>query len=474
MPHTRHAISTAAGVLALLMTHSSATAQSAPARIHHKDLNVASGAYDGRPGAIEGEMENEIAFFHVFTQEHAPWMRLHLSDFNLGNGSYIILRSLRDGGQQRLDSISIEDWQHATAIFNGDSVMLELHVAPQDKNVFVTFDQAIYGDPEPNDGGIATACGADNRVNSGDNRVGRLYFGGCTAWRTTSGVFLTAGHCVDFDPDDSGPAVPNGVLDLSGVVEFNVPASNSNGSTNAADPDDQYPILTNNVAWQFAGEGNNSVGTDWAAFKVGPNSNTGLTPAQAYGLPFRLTRETPAGGATTRITGFGSDGGVKNFTNQTSTGPFDSEDVINANQVQLHYQVDTEGGNSGSPVIWESLNLAFGIHTNAGCQSDGGGYNSGTSMEQDVLETWISVVAAAPFGVAGANIRYVDVNHPLRVAESGTPYRPYSTFNLGASGVPNGGIVSIVAGTYSSTGTYGTGNKAMLLIAPVGTVTIGQ
>ena len=41
-------------------------------------------------------------------------------------------------------------------------------------------------------------------------------------------------------------------------------------------------------------------------------------------------------------------------------------------------QVDTEGGNSGSPVINETNGVAVGVHTNAGCTS-GGGFNTGTS-----------------------------------------------------------------------------------------------
>lgn len=465
---------TAVALAALLSACSSVVAQQALPRMHHERIDVHSGAHDG------GEAE-QVVFIHVFAQRGAPWMRLGIGGANLGQHSYIVLRSMHDNGEQRLNSISLEQWQNATAIFNGDRVMLELHVMPGDNDVFVHFTQVIYGEFRPgDDGSLATLCGVDNRVASNDNRVGRLYFGGCTAWRTTADVFLTAGHCVDSDPDQGGPGVPDGILDLSGVVEFNVPASNSNTSTNAAQPEDQYPILTNNVAWQFIGHTPtfNSIGVDWSAFRVGPNSNTGLTPQQAYGMGFRLTRETPAEDATVRITGFGSDTGTTNFTNQTNSGPFVGENFVSNTRVSLHYQVDTTGGNSGSPVIWESNGLAFGIHTNAGCQSDGTGSNSGTSMEQDTLETWISVVAGAAHGIAGASVRYVDLNHPLRVTNSGTPYRPYSSFTLGTTNVPDGGLVSIVAGNYTAAagnvGTYGTGNKAMLIIAPAGTVTIGQ
>lgn len=453
-----------------------ALAQHVPPRINHENLAVATGSFDGDAG----DSRDRIAFVHVFAQRGAPWMRLGIADANLGHNSFIILRSMSDNGEQRLNARSLDQWQNATAIFNGDRVMLELHVAPGDTGVFINFDQVISGDPlPPDEGGIASLCGSDDRVASTDNRVGRLGFGACTAWRTSAGVYLTAGHCVDYDLDQGGPGLPDGILDLSGVVEFNVPASNSNGSTVAADPDDQYPILTNNVAWQHPGANASfdSVGRDWGIFTVGPNSNTGLTPEQAYGMPFRLSRETPAVNTTMRITGFGADTGATNSTNQTSTGPFVSETITNANEITLRYQVDTEGGNSGSPVIWESNQLAIGIHTNAGCGGSSGS-NAGTSLEHDALESWIGTVAAARYGVSGLNIRFVDLNHPLRVVNSGTPYRPYDNFITGVNNVPNNGMVSVVAGNYTAalgnTGTFGTGNRAMIIVAPAGTVTIGN
>jgi hypothetical protein len=244
MTHYSKHLMLIAGIAGVLLAATPASAQRANMRINHEALDVPSGTFNG-----DGQREN-IAFIHVFAQPRAPWMRLHIGDSNLGSNSFIVLRSMTDNGEQRLNARTLEQWQNATAIFNGDRVMLELHIAPEDEGVFVEFDQVIYGEPlRGYEGGIATACGADNRVASTDNRVGRLYFGGCTAWRTTAGVFLTAGHCVDSDPDQGGPAVPNGVLDLSGVVEFNVPASTAGGNTIAANPNDQYPILTNNVAW---------------------------------------------------------------------------------------------------------------------------------------------------------------------------------------------------------------------------------
>ncbi len=297
-------------------------------------------------------------------------LRLHFSEYELGRKSYLTITSLQDGGDQQLDSRTLPQWENATAVFNGDAVEIELHVDPNDEGVYFVVDAVVVRDPQDvptpemllngEEPGTETLCGVDNRVASTDGRVGRLYFGGCTAWLISNGRLLTAGHCVDTDPDQGGPALPDGILNLNGVVEFNVPPSLSNGTTIAADPDDQYPINTSSVGWRFDGEGQ-GLGKDWSVFTVNENSNTGLTPFQAQDGFFRTTNDNPAVSNTIRITGMGLDntptgsgGGrnAQNFTNQTSTGGYVSE-VISGNDIYHRYAVDTTGGNSGSPVIWE-------------------------------------------------------------------------------------------------------------------------
>ena len=49
------------------------------------------------------------------------------------------------------------------------------------------------------------------------------------------------------------------------------------------------------------------------------------------------------------------------------------------------HDCSTLGGNSGSPVIWEQMNQAVGIHTHGGCTSSGG-QNSGTSISHPALQ----------------------------------------------------------------------------------------
>ncbi len=407
----------------------------------------------------------------VVTSPGAIWMRLHFADHNLGRESYITITSSLDGDHQRLDTRSMAPWGNASAFFKGDTVEIELHVAPGDSGVFVELDWIVVGDPVA-DGGVATICDSgDERALSSDSRVGRLYFGGCTAWLVSNGAVLTAGHCVDFDPDETnngcGPLLPNGILDLNGVVEFNIPLSTAGGNTNPAAVADQYPINVPSTVWNFDGCGQ-GLGKDYAVFSVNANTTTGLTAHDAQGF-FRMTREVPAIDATVRTTGCGSDSGTRNFVQQTDTGTYEGESTSGAN-LWHSYRVDTTGGTSGSPIIWEANGLTLGIHTNAGCTSTGGA-NSGTSFEHSPVETALE-------NFPGANTVYVDRGHPLPVAEAGTIFRPYNTLPEGIAAVLDGGILSVVEGNYpaseGNTFLIGDDGRAMWIRAPVGTVTIGD
>jgi len=416
-------------------------------------VDVASGVHDGRGDRTETVWADDV---HA---ADAAWMRVFFAEADLGDGSYVLLRA--PNGDQRLDATTMKEWSNGSAFFSGDRVRLELHVAPGDRGVSLRVEQVVAGDRGP---GIATACGGfDDRVASGDNRVGRLFAVGCTAWGITNGAFLTAGHCADFDPDDGGPLMPDGVLDLTGVLEFNVPASAGDGTLNPAPANDQYPVDLSSVQWRFDGDGQ-GLGKDWCVFRVNRNSNTLLLPWQAYGVPFRVTREIPTVGETVRVTGFGGDTGTANQTNQTSTGPFHGESDANQADIWVTHRVDTEGGNSGSPVIWDFMNLTYGIHTNGGCGPDPSTSNVGTSFEVNALETAIN-------NFPGPNTRYADALHPLRVAEEGTLFRPYASLGAALAATPNNGVCSIYVGVYAlASGTIL--NRPMTLQAPVGGVFI--
>lgn len=394
----------------------------------------------------------------------APTSQVHFADWNLGARSYLLVISDRDQEIQRFNAWSMAEWQGHSAFFNSGIVHLELWVDPVDTGVFVETEAVTFGQWMEGDVGTESICDAsDDRVDSTDSRVARYNLGGCTHWMASNGAVLTAGHCTDFDPDQGGPGLPDGVIDFSGNIQINPPKSLANGTPQAAPVDRQYPMQPATAVFRFDGEGQ-GLGKDWCVYRVGANSNTGLRPHIAGGF-FRLTDIAPAINTTMRVTGYGSDSGIDNFSNQTDTGTFEGISSSGAN-IWLTHRVDTEGGNSGSPVFINSNAFAEGIHTNAGCSSSGGA-NSGTSFQVNALETALR-------NFVSTTAQFVDAaGYPAGTARNGRIFAPWSTVNNGATGVVSGGTVAIITGTYLETGTFGTGNKAMMWTAPVGSAVIG-
>lgn len=468
-----HTLHVAAIVVAAALSASSHAQVSELMRFETSPRVVRSGDHTGPAGGVD--VEPELRYYTVVTDPGANLMRVHFGAFDLGRVSEIRLSSIEDGRTQRFTDETLVAWDGWSAIFNGDAVLVELIVAANETASF-EIDEIASNRPVVQfgeDGGVATLCGSDNRSASNDSRVGRLSgancgsgggCGGCTAWLTSLGCALTAGHC--------GTA-------SGGLLEFNVPNSDADGTPNAADPDDQYPVGVNYYAFQNADEG-----FDWAIMDVGPNSNTGLR-AQAVQGYFHLSPVIPADDATLRVTGFGLDDSpsgsspnlccswdsngncTKNGCNatsltlQTSTGP-KTDDTTNT----LLYAVDTEPANSGSPVIRSSNDFAIAIHTNGGCTSSGGA-NLGTRLTQATLDQYLNIFL-------GTNGRFVDAAAPSGLP-FGTALNPAWSVPSGISLTPSGGTLSVAGGTYSAaSGNTGTFSTPMTIIAPSGTVTIGN
>ncbi len=326
------------------------------------DVNVEYG-YDSGWVANDTDHEQVIIGFPV-SVDTARSLRLYFSEVELsgepGNGTASVLRitSLEDGAQQRMNRIHAKQWQDSSAYFNGETVLVEVVAQPGTGLNRVKLSTVDVGVPF---GTADSQCGAtDDRVPSSDPRVGRLMPVVCTAWMIDdcNQCFLSAGHCV-------------GTID---TMQFNVPLSSSSGSLNHPPPEDQYAVDPTSIQ----SNGGQGTGNDWSYFGTFPNSNTGLTAAQAMGSWFTLQNPPPVSGNSIRITGYGADDGMFDNIQQTHVGPFVSD-----SGTQLGYQTDTQGGNSGSPVIWEEGDVAIGIHTHGGCSS---GQNSGTDIQLTSLQ----------------------------------------------------------------------------------------
>jgi len=375
--------------------------QTAPLQFTIQSYQFESGYYDGdgTPGTNPVEILIGTIELHDI-----PWLQLHFSKLNLGQESYIIIQSLYDNHWQKLDALSMKQWNNYSAFFNGNAVEIKLFLAPTDKQVFINIDEINVGEWYQGDP-IESQCGpTDDRIPSNQPATSRLLSIGCTAWIIPNGKFVTAGHCLD----GSGAT----------VVEFNVPLSLPNGTLQHPGPEDQYSV---NVSTKIFTNG--GIGNDWGVFEVYPNSITGLMPKQAQNAYWPLVQDL--GPDSIRITGYGVDDGTANQTQQTHIGP-----NAGSSGTTMRYVTDTEGGNSGSPVIDGLTNNAVGVHTHGGCTASGGN-NNGTSTFHAAF--W----AAVDQGAGGCPVELPSNPNPTN-GQTGIPLNlAQLTWSNGAGAVTN-------------------------------------
>jgi len=221
-------------VLLLIMVVSCQYLLAQPAVIPHHTVSnfVLSSAQQ------DAEAGEDTVFIQTVQVNGVPWLQLHFGTYNLGSNSYLVITSVLDGAQQILTDSSLPQWGNRSAYFNGDTVELALHVATDETDIFYNVEEVTVGEWETGDT-IESICGtADNRVSSTDPREGRIVPIGCTGWIVSNGAFLTAGHC-------TGTSMT--------TLEFNVPASLSNGTIQHPAPQDQYPIIASSVVFQDDG-----------------------------------------------------------------------------------------------------------------------------------------------------------------------------------------------------------------------------
>lgn len=323
-----------------------------------------------------------LARFDVAAPDSA-WVRLYFgacqfSGSRAEGGSYLRLTSLLDGGTQVLDADAFAQWGGTSAYFNGSDVSVELIGGQGAGSSRLVIDHVVAAPS----GSISSRsiCGsADDRVASQEPANGRLLPAGCTAWifSDLNHSMLTAGHC----------GVSAGT-----VIEFNVPASNADGTLVHPQPQFQFAADASSVQTSVGG-----VGNDWCYFGVFPNADTGLTAYQTQGASYTLDSEAPpVDGQFVRITGFGTVSlplpRAWNQTQRTASGNY-----LALADTTLQYDADTTGGNSGSPVYLLESRTVVGIHTNAGCDA-GGGANSGTAVQNPGLQAAL----ASPRGVCAS------------------------------------------------------------------------
>jgi subtilase family serine protease/V8-like Glu-specific endopeptidase len=299
--------------------------------------------------------------------QKASFLQIEFSKIQLGEGSVLEVESLFDDQKQVWEWNKLSEVGLNSVYFNGDTIRIRLFAGPNTKNNSFTIKSVAIGNQVDQLPPLSICGSTDNRVRSFDRRVARLLIrkgssvGVCTGWLISKvNCFATAGHCL------------SGSVTLV-TAQFNVPLSSSSGAINNPPTSSQYN-------WEGTAHRlfeNGGQGRDWGVFSTLKNSVTGRYPGSVQGSYFLFTA-VPSNGTTLRVTGHGADSSPKtfNYVQQTHFGP----QKVRGTSF-LGYQVDTMGGNSGSPVMISSSGRAVAVHTHGGCTNSSNSYNRGTRQD---------------------------------------------------------------------------------------------
>ncbi|CAM2005161.1 trypsin-like serine peptidase [Acanthopleuribacter pedis] len=357
-------------------------------------------------------------------------LQLRFGVMDLKPDDFLVITAEDDNNaSQRMDVDDLVVWDRLTAWFNGNSVKVDLHwfnheVAPQIAiaNVYTSEIYAQFLDLEKSRYTDKDACSlTDRRIPTRDDRMGRLMPVGCTGFIMSNGTYLTAGHC-------NYPVVGSQTGNWMQIMQLNVPFSYPNGQPRHPPPEYQFPVLQASINTQ---SGPPVPGHDWLVYDCGPNSNTGLTPIQAGNFFRGRQIGELSSDARINITGFGSDNqppgssgafNARSQSLQVATGFFLTQLATSALNNQIRYIVDTEGGNSGSPVIVNGTDHTIAIHTDGLCQTQG--FNVGTSFNLAALATAINQQPIR--NQPTRTIAYLDGGTLAGADSDGTYFKPFA------------------------------------------------
>lgn len=384
----------------LLIDSSSSHAQTAPAPfsvLPYSDL---------QSEITEAQKPGTLVRTETVGDPEGSWVIVRFDSFFLGEHSTLLISSKRDKNQQQLFTHNtLTAWGGETARFNGGLVDIELAISQDDRDVYYNIKELIVGEylergqtqnSDASQAATATAtqwvpeaiCGTDNRRPSFDDRLGRIMPIGCTGFSLENGVYLTAGHCV-------GPQMM--------ILEYRVPPSLADGTPQSPPIEHQFKIDPASVRYEDI-----EPGRDWAIFSVVPNGEHRM-PDQVYGS-FDFGMERDAGAVAVR--GYGLDDNESNLTQQHDIGELiDSFPVGATGPNPIEHNVDTRGGNSGSPVFFvDASGKVLGIHTHGGCTKAGEKTNKGTNLNNTAL--WYAITDAA--NDAGLHSQTLEVDFHLK------------------------------------------------------------
>lgn len=179
----------------------------------------------------------------------------------------------------------------------------------------------------------------------------------CSGTLISENLFLSAGHCFDQHPPSWRLPLINGTTDVISNEEI---ARNMRINFNYQF--DPRGVLRSEVKYDVVDLVEYRLGSlDFAIVRL-----AGM-PGKRFGTG-RVALGDPAVGQMLAI--IGHPAGVPK---RIEAGPLTA---LSGNRVRYN-DIDTLGGNSGSAIWHSPAGTIVGVHTNGGCQTDGGGSNSG-------------------------------------------------------------------------------------------------
>jgi len=362
----------------------------------------------GKP-PLEESAQGFVEVNDIFV-DGAKWLKLRLKPVDLGNVTLLVSSPIT-GASQPFTGTQLVEWNGYSRLFSGDRVRLQMIVEPGEKapapldNLVIEVirgtsltpekpypDEVTTRSSEQSAGGAEeeAPCGIDARTATSQAIVGRMRPAMCTVFALSGDVFVSAGHC--FRSLRGGQE-----------VEFNVPSSTESGVPVDAPSEHVYPVIASSIRCSDCTVGVDlKHGMDWSVFRLGRNtiSNTSAVGFDIQPLTAYETFELQGVRVNSvMIPGYGWDNNpVAAFTEQQARGAFFGfVGTPTENDVEIGHFVDTEGGNSGSPIIaltdsGAETQMVLGIHTGGRCNPANSNPNLGTGFANRELKAAVAAV----------------------------------------------------------------------------------
>lgn len=443
---------------------------------------------------------DSLEFLTEVSVPSSSFLRLFFEKTELGPNSYLLIVG-SDGAKQKLTRRNLENWRYSSAYFNGSSVKVYLASRGKDQNkISITGVKADDSKSKKNLNSPAASAQTNNYefetpidfdAQPYVSAIGRFTNGSKsygTGWIAPNGAIVTSSRAL------------NKTHEGYDVIEFNVPPSTDIYEVNHPSPEYQFPInkarlnihTSGNIAFAFkkkygySEENEPGYGTfycTWSILEALPNS-TGLTPGeflQEYlqiahnpgSFTLKAKEEDPVevdiihyGEIPSDVIDVSRFRTLKQFTTHLLPSEklldwvwdiHDKDDIVLYNEDP--FDPTMADSDYGAPILFKGTKVAMGIHNDFFLTAPSGGCGF---RDDEILETLNYYFSN--------NVQYVDVSSP-HDSPSGSIRAPHLTVNGAVMDAQDGAVISIARGFYQLPVTI---NKPVTLVAPVGTVNIGQ